>query len=274
MSVKIKEYTPIDALKPYVVQYWEGIYYGNAAAALYQKILPSCYVDFILHLSDARCRVQINSVWQLSPIFYLAGFWTTPFDIQFWDKVETFNIRFKPEAMDYLFGIPAVEFVNAPGNLEDVFGSSLSSFCLQLEALKTVHERIKLTDEYLLKRLHKTKNQSGYVNIASELIRRQNCEISVDTLSKEVCISPRQLEREFKNKLGISPKTYMRMARLNHVQQIVLQQPDVSLAQLSYLSGYSDQAHFVKDFKKLTGQLPSVYITGKNKTDLLANQLF
>lgn len=272
MSVQIKEYTPIDALKPYVVQYWQGIYYGNASTALYQKILPSCYIDFILHLSDARCQVQINSVWQLSPIFYLSGFWTTPLDIQFWDKVETFNIRFKPEAMDYLFGIPAAEFLNDPNNLEDVFGPSFSSFCLKLEALKTVNERIKLTDEYLLTRLRKTKNQPCYVYIASELIRRLNCEISVDTLSKEVCISPRQLEREFKNKLGISPKTYMRMARLNHVQQIVLQQPNVSLAQLSYLSGYSDQAHFVKDFKKLTGQLPSVYIAGKNKADLSANQ--
>lgn len=263
MSVQIKEYTPIDALKPFVVQYWEGIYCGSASAALYQKIFPSCYVDFILHLSDARCEVKLNSAWQSSAPFYLAGFWTTPFDIQFWDKVETFNIRFKPEAMDYLFGIPAAEFLNSPNNLEDVFGPSFNSFCLQLEALKTVNERIKLTDEYLLKRLYKTKNRLSYLQIASDLIRRQNCEISVGALSNEACISPRQLEREFKSKLGISPKAYMRIARLNLVQQIINQQPNLSLAQLSYLSGYADQAHFVKDFKRLTGELPSEYISGK-----------
>lgn len=51
----------------------------------------------------------------------------------------------------------------------------------------------------------------------------------------------------------------MRIARLNSVQQILKKQPNLSQAQLSYLSGYSDQAHFVKDFKKLTGEIPSEF---------------
>ncbi len=265
MSVQIREYAPTDALKPFVVHYWEGIFCGSSSAALYQKIAPTCYIDFILHLSEARCEIKLNSTWQMTPAFHLDGFWTAPFDIRFWDRVETFNIRFKPEAMYYLFGIPAAEFLNNPDNLEDVFGSSFISFCLQLEASKTVEDRIRLADAYLLKRLNKIKQKHFYVQMASDLIRHQNCEISVDSLSKEVCISLRQLEREFKSMLGISPKTYMRMARLNLVHQIISQQPNVSLAQLSYLCGYADQAHFAKDFKKLTGELPSAYLNGKGK---------
>lgn len=207
MSIHLKEYTPAAPLTPFIEYYWEGIYCGSALNSLEQKVIPTGYIDFILHLSDARCEVKMNSDWQISAPFFLSGFWSTPIRVQFWERVETFNIRFKPEAIEFLFGIPAAEFQNTSGNLEDVLGPSFSSFCFQLEASRTVNERIKLTDEYLLNKLYNSKIRFSYLQVASDLIRNQKCEISVEALSDKVCISARQLEREFKNKLGISPKT-------------------------------------------------------------------
>lgn len=259
MSVQITKYAPADALKPFVDQYWEGIYFGSVSSVLHQKIVPSGFIEFILHLSNARCEININSGWEISSPFFLAGFWTRSNKIRFLDKVETFNIRFKPEAMYYLFGIPAAEFINRPDNLINILGTSFTSFCLQLEGMKSIRDRINFTDEYLLQRLYTSKKRFSYIEVACDLIRLNNCQISVEALSKEACISQRQLEREFKIKLGINPKTYMRIARFNMAQQLLNEQPNLSMAQLSYLSGYADQAHFVKDFKKITGEIPSAY---------------
>lgn len=261
MGVQMKGYEPAAALRPFVAQYWDGTFIGKPTAALEQKVFPSGYIELVLHLSDARCELKVNSAWNESAAFSLVGFWTAPFLLQFRDKVETFGIRFKPEAMYFIFGVPAAEFINCSANLEEIFDPSFTSFCLHIEELKTVEERIQLADAYLLKRLYKAENRQPYVQMAADLIRRRKGEISVESLSDEVCISTRQLEREFKNKLGMSPKTYMRIARLNMVLQLINQHPSISLAQLSYQGGYADQAHFIRDFKQITGELPSVYVS-------------
>ena len=261
MSVHLKEYAPAVALRPYVVQYWEGLFMGKSTAVLEQKVIPSGYIELVLHLSDARCELKIKAAWEKSAAFSLVGFWTTPFTLQFKEKVEVFAIRFKPEAMYCIFGVPAAEFLNCSANLEEVFGPSFASFCLQIEALKTVEKRIQLADQYLISRLYKAEAHGFYFQAAADLIRNQKGGITVESLSDSVCISPRQLEREFKNKLGVSPKTYIRIARLNTVLDFINKSHKVSLAQLSYLCGYSDQPHFIKDFKSLTGELPSFYLS-------------
>lgn len=261
MSVQMRAYMPTALLRPFIEQYWEGIYMGSSSAALQQKVLPTGYIELVLHLSDARCEMKISSVWGNSAAFSLVGFWTAPFVLQFRDRVEVFCIRLKPEALYFILDVPAAEFINCSANLEEVFGHTFTHFCLQIEELKTFEERIRLADQYFLQRLNKANRGYSYLHRAAHLIRYRNCKLSVESLSNEVCISTRQLEREFKDKLGMSPKTYMRIIRLNAILQLLTQQPELNFSQLSYLGGYADQAHFIRDFKKLTGELPSAYFS-------------
>lgn len=262
MSVQMRECMPTALLRPFIEQYWEGIYKGSSSAALRQKVLPTGYIELVLHLSDARCEMKISSAWGNSAAFSLVGFWTAPFLLQFRDRVEVFCIRLKPEALYFIFNVPAAEFINCSANLEEIFGPSFTRFCLQIEELKTFDERTQLADQYFMQRLNKANRGQSYLHRAAHLIRYRNCELSVERLSNEVCISTRQLEREFKDKLGVSPKTYMRITRLHTILQLITEQPELNLSQLSYLGGYADQAHFIRDFKKLTGELPSAYLAG------------
>lgn len=253
---------PTPLLRPFIEQYWEGIYRGSSSAALQQKVLPTGYIEMVLHLSVARCEMKFSSAWGNSAAFSLVGFCTAPFLLQFRDRVEVFCIRLKPEALYFIFDIPAAEFINSSGNLEEIFGPSFTRFCLQIEELKTFEERTQLADRYFLNKLDKAGKRQSYLHKAAHLIRYSNCELSVESLSNKVCISTRQLEREFKDKLGVSPKTYMRIMRLHGILQLITEQPELNLSQLSYLGGYADQAHFIRDFKNLTGELPSAYLTG------------
>jgi AraC-like DNA-binding protein len=262
MSILVKEYSPTAALRPFVLLYWEGIFEGTPMAALQQKVMPSGYIELVLHVSDARCELYINNAWQLSAAFSLVGMWTDPFMLRFRGKVEAFGIRFKPEAIYVLFGIPAAEFINCSANLEEIFGPCFASFCLKLEESKTIEERVQLADNYFLRRLYKSDIRQTYVQSAAELIRRQSVP-SVEHISHRVCISTRQLEREFKSKVGLSPKSYMRITRLNKALQLMSHSPALPLAQVAYLCGYADQAHFNREFKALSGELPTTYIANQ-----------
>jgi AraC-like DNA-binding protein len=81
-------------------------------------------------------------------------------------------------------------------------------------------------------------------------------------LPNQVYISMRQLDRQFKEQFGISPKHYMRITRLNEVRRLLNNNFKMDLTSVAYDCGYSDQAHFINEFKSFTGELPTIFIKG------------
>lgn len=80
-----------------------------------------------------------------------------------------------------------------------------------------------------------------------------------------VYISLRQLEREFKQKVGITPKQYHRIARLNDVYRRLEDNQQVEFTKIAFDCGYSDQAHFIRDFKSIMGVKPTIFIKEKQQ---------
>lgn len=72
-------------------------------------------------------------------------------------------------------------------------------------------------------------------------------------------ISFRQIERQFKRYIGISPKYYQRILRINRVREQLKQSPDVSLTEIAYQQGYSDQAHMIREFRAFNHITPKQY---------------
>ena len=70
---------------------------------------------------------------------------------------------------------------------------------------------------------------------------------SVSEMAKIVHLSPRQLQRALKEATGFSPHDFLKVMRL----QQSLKEHHVNL--------YSDQSHFIRSFKKITGYSPTSY---------------
>ena len=98
----------------------------------------------------------------------------------------------------------------------------------------------------------------SYVHSAAQLIRNSNM-IKIDELANKLFISKRQLEREFKSKVGISPKHYFRITRINEVLRCLNANQKMDLTDVAYYCGYYDQAHFINDFKTIAGIKPSIF---------------
>jgi AraC-like DNA-binding protein len=58
----------------------------------------------------------------------------------------------------------------------------------------------------------------------------------------------------------LSPKTYQRIIRFRNAYSKIRSASggQISWTQLSYSCGYSDQAHFVRDFRDFTGEVPTL----------------
>ena len=83
--------------------------------------------------------------------------------------------------------------------------------------------------------------------------------MTIQELSREFKLSPRQLERMFQEETGLSPKALSRVVRFNHAKQSIERDPDISLAELTCEAGFSDQSHFTKTFKEMFGITPGTF---------------
>lgn len=95
-----------------------------------------------------------------------------------------------------------------------------------------------------------------------EMIQDQldtNLSLSLQQASEELDINPAYLSREFSKHFdNLSFGDYMRNARIEKARQLIATTSH-SLTEIGYLTGFSDQSHFNRIFKRHTGQSPSLY---------------
>jgi len=95
-----------------------------------------------------------------------------------------------------------------------------------------------------------------------EMIQDQmdtNMSLSLQQASDELEINPAYLSREFSKYFdNLSFGDYIRKMRIEKAI-LLMENTSYSLTEIAYLTGFSDQSHFNRIFKKQTGQNPSTY---------------
>ena len=99
----------------------------------------------------------------------------------------------------------------------------------------------------------------NFIQSVTEYINEHYADLgSVNTLCGQFYVSREHLSREFSKYLGLSPKEYITHVRIHHAK-ILLKSTDLSLSEISYQIGYSDQSYFTKIFKRLEMITPLQY---------------
>jgi hypothetical protein len=95
-----------------------------------------------------------------------------------------------------------------------------------------------------------------------EIIQDQidtNLTLNLKEVSQSLHVHPTYLSREFSKYFDdLSFGDYIRKLRIEKAIQL-LNESDHSLAEIAYLTGFSDQSHFNRIFKKYTGKRPSEF---------------
>jgi AraC-like DNA-binding protein len=130
------------------------------------------------------------------------------------------------------------------------------------------HTQAGPAEQMLLEVFHKyikqnnSKKAPGWAKELKEMIQDQldtNMSLSLQQVSDELEINPAYLSREFSKYFdNLSFGDYIRKLRIQKAIQLMTD-TDYSLTEIAYLTGFSDQSHFNRIFKKQTGQNPSFY---------------
>jgi len=96
-----------------------------------------------------------------------------------------------------------------------------------------------------------------------------NLTLSLNDLSESLAVNPAYVSRVFSRYFDdLSFGDYIRKLRIDKAIQL-LTSTNYSLSEIAYLTGFSDQSHFTRIFKKIMQQNPSDYRKNyrKGKTD-------
>ena len=170
---------------------------------------------------------------------------------------ETFLIRFRPQGATCL-GLPANHLSGRSLSLSDVWerpGRERAARLLEaLHATPTARARIRLLEEFLLTLPYRRDMRLERALLLLDPGKRQDQPACIATVARDLGLSSRQLERLFLERIGLSPKRYMRLRRFEHALSLTrLEHP---AREVAFAAGYADQAHFIREFRNFCGTTP------------------
>jgi len=106
----------------------------------------------------------------------------------------------------------------------------------------------------ILKRLDALKKESNFFLDAN---------LSMTALAKLIGVSHHHLSQTLNEELSKSYGEYINGLRVTYSQQLLVEQPNVKIEEIAEQAGFNSKSTFNTAFKKLTGQTPSQYRSGK-----------
>ncbi|MBN9165424.1 MAG: hypothetical protein BGO98_28375 [Myxococcales bacterium 68-20] len=92
---------------------------------------------------------------------------------------------------------------------------------------------------------------------------------TVHEAARAACLSERQLTRRFEARVGIAPKMFGRVTRLQRAVAAISAGERASVA--AAVAGYADQAHFTRDASALAGVTPRVLVAERRPPPVVSD---
>lgn len=172
------------------------------------------------------------------------------------------GVRFKPLGLAKITGINMVHLAGQVIDAEDVWGNKLEWLCEAMQGANSIEAATVVLERFLIAQRRTVHLHYRVKNVmqAISLMKARKGNISCKMLQDLTNTSRKTLERAFLNFHGISPKAYIRIIRFNFAKQRINSSARSNLTELASHLGYFDQSHFIKDFKKFSGQTPTGYL--------------
>jgi AraC-like DNA-binding protein len=216
-------------------------------------------------------KKEVNEV----PPCIIAGPRNNRMNVRFGYRHHVIKVSFQPGGLYRLLGIPMQELLGNDGiDARDVWGSEINLILEQLGEADSFYNEKIIIEQFLLSKSIKLKQRLPIDPIMLVMLKGGGL-IQIERLAYESCLSNRQFERVFKNRIGLSPKFFSRLVRFSRAWLIKETQPGIHWLQLAHECGYYDQMHFIRDFKEFTGANPSqIEATLQDAPVSLKNGLF
>ena len=250
---------PNNFLQPYVSRYWlwekepvlPKIFSGTGTELMFH------YGDLLLGTNQAGKMFTLPQCYIMSPRF-------TCYDLNPGNQLGFISIRFRAGAFRHFCKTPSTELVDSFVDIEDLWGSSGREFSQQVLEAGNLQQRIAIIEKFLMAFLTKYYKKEQPLDQAVKTLLYDYKRVNLHDISQNLFLSQRQMERKFRNAVGVSPKAFQRISRFEAVMKNLLLHRSRKYLAVVLDHGYYDQSHFLKEFINCMGEYPASFLQEKN----------
>jgi AraC-like DNA-binding protein len=252
--------SPSPLLRGYVRSYW-----------FFQRELPLLdYHDEYMHARGGY-GIVFNfgdglrlDMQPITETIFLDGTITVSRKMGFTGNVEVMGISFCTGGAFPFLAIPLAELRNEISLLDVYDKPTLMELYARLYDAESLAARVDLLDQWLLGRLSVAhdlgKVRHPIIPASLEIVKQVDGRLSIPALADHFAISQRQLERLYQSQVGMSPKQYARLLRVQSAREALKTMANQSTTDLALEYGFYDQSHFIREFSAVVGMSPGSYV--------------
>jgi AraC-like DNA-binding protein len=252
---------PGELLRPYVRSYWAFRRETSLATVREEYMHPQGGYGIVFNFGDG---VTLDATPLTEPVF-LDGTNTFSRKMGFVGNVDQLGVSFYPGAAYPFLAVPLAELQNETAALDALDRPMLLRLHAQLWEAKSLAERLTLLEAWLLTRLALGKARDPLIPASLAMLRQTEGFLAIPNLADHFAISQRQLERLYQTQVGMTPKYYARLLRVETARLMLKRQQ--SNTHLAAELGFYDQSHFIREFSAVIGLTPYRYMQRSQNRD-------
>ncbi len=168
------------------------------------------------------------------------------------------GFRFRPAAAAAWLGVPASEVLNQRVALKDLWGAKARHMAEEANGTRELGTLTCALENALARRAPSVASDYTDMHAAFELVSMgaPAGKSLIAWLTRELGLSERTLRRRFDVAFGYGPKTLDRILRFQRFLKLVRGSPQTSAVNLAADAGYADQAHLIRESRRLAVNTP------------------
>lgn len=241
------------ALDPVATRLW---YLDTAPLRRYEKILPLPSIHLIVNLSEPYRLFDGDGASSAVVDAFVSGLQQRWLLIESPARIRHVGIELRPTGLHALAGRPGSASVGAVQDARHLLGG-IDGLVTRLRASPAPDATLRILGEFVLgtrQQLPDRLVEAALLAITDDLDR------PVESIAVQLGVSQRTLISRFRAVTGTTPKQHgqvLRFHRLVDAAHAAGGQPD--WAALAATSGYYDQPHVIRAFRRFSGWTPGEY---------------
>jgi AraC-like DNA-binding protein len=251
---------PSLALAPFIDVIW-----GVEGATDYHQeaVLPNGVVELMVNFGPTQ-KVLAYGDRVVDESFrrtWIAGIQERPLVIASPHGSHHMSVRFRPGGAHAFFGVPMSELEGRVVDLDLIVGAGAAAELHErLEAASGDAVRCGVMEAWLLERRYAVHPYFATTRRALDLLNRSAYNLTVGELCDRLGLSNRYLIDQFREVVGLAPKTLFRIERFHAVVRELQGRHEADWAALAHGFGFADQSHLVREFRHFAGVSPTRFL--------------
>ena len=220
---------------------------------------PDGYPGIVYSESDNAFYVQPQN--RTLPDFYLYGQATVPILQRVKGSFRLITLRLYPFAVRMLLGINPKILNDECFDLMQLPNIDTKSVVEQLRKTEGISEKLNGIVRYFNELVKlASSNTDNSIKLALNLIISTKGATTIREIHDQLFITERTFERRFSKEIGVTPKQFTSIIQFSSSMNMLTEDDFCKLTDIGLDSGYADQSHFIRTFKKYSGKTPSNFL--------------